>query len=63
MRKGSQDHEDEIPGIDNIHYVVYIDSELTDEQLDKLRVDVEKVCPLYNLIKNPNTITSSYVRV
>lgn len=63
LRKGGQNHEDQVPGIDNIHYVVYIDSELTNEQLETLRQDVEKVCPLYNLIKNPNSISSDFVRI
>lgn len=63
LRKGGKGYENLTPGLDNIHYKVRIDTELSDKQLDELRVEVEKVCPMYNVIKNPNTITSSYERI
>lgn len=63
LRKGGKNHEDELPGLDNIHYVVRIKSDLSDEQLENLKIEVENVCPMYSVIKNPNTITSSFVRI
>ncbi|KAG0678785.1 hypothetical protein C6P40_000364 [Pichia californica] len=63
LRKGGIGHEHETPGLDNIHYTVRIDTKLTDSELNSLRTEVEKVCPMYNVIKNPQTITSSFVRI
>ena len=47
LRRGSEGHEDKIPGIQNIAYTVFISSDETKQTLEELHALVEKICPLY----------------
>lgn len=61
LRKGGEGFEDEIPGLDNINYTVFLESNASEDVLKELHASVEKVCPIFNLIKYPNNITSKVV--
>jgi uncharacterized OsmC-like protein len=43
-------------------YEVLIDSPASDEELAALHAEVERVCPILNLIRNPQQITGTVVR-
>ncbi|MER6581659.1 OsmC family protein [Nonomuraea sp. NPDC001023] len=47
----------------NFRYEVQIGSPASDEQLAELHAEVERVCPILNLIRNPQEISGSIVRV
>jgi uncharacterized OsmC-like protein len=47
----------------NFRYEVLLDSPASDERLAELHAEVERVCPILNLIRNPQQISGSVVRV
>ncbi|MFI6501189.1 OsmC family protein [Nonomuraea typhae] len=47
----------------NFRYEVRIDSPASDEDLARLHTEVERVCPILNLIRNPQEIKGEIVRV
>ncbi|GGS74971.1 osmotically inducible protein OsmC [Planobispora rosea] len=47
----------------NFRYQVLIDSPAPDEDLARLHAEVERVCPILNLIRHPQDISGSVVRV
>ena len=47
----------------NFRYEVLLDSPASDEKLAELHAEVERVCPILNLIRNPQQISGSVVRV
>jgi len=49
--------------LQGISYEVQIGSPADDSRLDLLRAEVERVCPVLNLLTKPQTITGSVVRV
>lgn len=63
LRKGSKGFEDQTPGIDNIKYTVCIDAKIDNNELQILQKSVEKICPLYNLIKTPNDVIANIICV
>lgn len=46
----------------NIAYTVTLGSTETDETIQELRDAVERVCPIYNLLVNPQTIQGQFVK-
>ncbi|MEL1264538.1 OsmC family protein [Pseudoxanthomonas putridarboris] len=46
----------------NIRYKARIESPLTEQDIDALRQSVEDTCPLYNLVKDEQTLEGSIVR-
>jgi uncharacterized OsmC-like protein len=63
---GQQDPRANTPGFEhipvyphNINYTVHITSSASDNQLAELLAAVERVCPILNLLVNPQTITGS----
>ncbi|MEV4110137.1 OsmC family protein [Nonomuraea sp. NPDC049695] len=44
-------------------YEVLIDSPASDEELARLHDEVERVCPILNLIRNPQPVTGAVVRI
>ncbi|MEU4702857.1 OsmC family protein [Nonomuraea dietziae] len=46
----------------NFSYEVRIDSPASDEELARLHAEVERVCPILNLIRNPQEIKGQVVR-
>lgn len=50
------------PRLTNVHYTVHITSPASAQEIDALRQAVESVCPIYNLLKDPQTITGKIVR-
>ncbi|MBB3727339.1 OsmC family protein [Nonomuraea dietziae] len=46
----------------NFRYEVRIDSPASDEELARLHAEVERVCPILNLIRNPQEIKGQVVR-
>jgi uncharacterized OsmC-like protein len=52
----------EPPRLKNVRYTVHIASPESAEKIDALRAAVEAVCPIYNLLKDPQTITGRVVR-
>ncbi|WP_240417272.1 OsmC family protein [Paenibacillus periandrae] len=46
----------------NIAYTVTLGSTETDETIQALREAVERVCPIYNLLVNPQTIQGQFVK-
>ena len=55
-RAGTHGHEDTPVHPQGIVYVVSIEGSATDAQLDELQRNVEKFCPILNLLKKPQTI-------
>jgi uncharacterized OsmC-like protein len=47
----------------NFAYEVLIASPASDEELARLHAEVERVCPILNLIRNPQPVTGTIVRV
>ncbi|MFT3995462.1 MAG: OsmC family protein [Dysgonomonas sp.] len=47
----------------DIHYTVHVKSPAPIDQIEKLRDKVESVCPIYNLLKDEQTIEGKIVRV
>ncbi|WP_067137080.1 OsmC family protein [Microtetraspora malaysiensis] len=47
----------------NFRYEVHLDSPASDEDLARLHAEVERVCPILNLIRNPHDISGTIVRV
>lgn len=47
----------------NFRYEVRLDSPASDEDLARLHAEVERVCPILNLIRNPQEISGTIVRV
>jgi uncharacterized OsmC-like protein len=52
----------EPPRLKDVRYTVHITSPEPAEKIDALRAAVEAVCPIYNLLKDPQTITGRIVR-
>lgn len=52
----------EPPRLRDVRYTVHIASPEPAEKIDALRAAVEAVCPIYNLLKDPQTITGRIVR-
>ena len=50
------------PRLRDVRYTVHITSPATSQEIDALRQAVESVCPIYNLLKDPQTITGRIVR-
>ena len=50
------------PRLRDVRYTVHITSPEPAEKIDALRAAVEAVCPIYNLLKDPQTITGRIVR-
>jgi hypothetical protein len=50
------------PRLTDVRYAVHISSPATSREIDDLRQAVEAVCPIYNLLKDPQTITGRIVR-
>ena len=50
------------PRLTNVRYRVHISSPASAEAIDELRKAVEAVCPIYNLLKEPQTIAGRLVR-
>ncbi|MEV4359531.1 OsmC family protein [Nonomuraea sp. NPDC051941] len=46
----------------NFTYEVLIDSPASDEELANLHAEVERVCPILNLIRNPQPVSGTVVR-
>ena len=46
----------------DVRYTVHIDSPAPAQEVDELRKAVEAVCPIYNLLKDPQSITGRVVR-
>ncbi|MFC5818014.1 OsmC family protein [Nonomuraea harbinensis] len=46
----------------DFRYEVLIDSPASDEELDRLHAEVERVCPILNLLRAPQQITGTIVR-
>ncbi|MGV9771478.1 OsmC family protein [Streptosporangium sp. NPDC003464] len=47
----------------NFRYEVQLSSPASDEELARLHAEVERVCPILNLIRNPQEISGSVTRV
>ena len=47
----------------DVRYSVHISSPAPEQEIDALRQAVEAVCPIYNLLKDPQPITGRVVRV
>ncbi len=47
----------------NVHYTINVTSPASDEQLAAVLAAVERTCPIYNFLINPQVITGSVVRV
>ncbi|WP_043625999.1 OsmC family protein [Nonomuraea candida] len=47
----------------SFRYEVLIDSPASDEELARLHEEVERVCPILNLLRNPQPVTGSLVRL
>jgi uncharacterized OsmC-like protein len=67
--EGAQDPRAGDPGFEEvpiyphqIRYSVHIDSPATDEDLRRLHEEVERTCPIYNLLRNPQSIQGEVVR-
>lgn len=61
--RANQPGHEEIPVYPhNIKYTVHIDSPASDEELKELHAAVERVCPILNLLVNPQSIAGSVVR-
>ena len=50
------------PRLRDVHYTVFITSPAPAQEIDALRQAVEAVCPIYNLLKAPQTITGQVIR-
>jgi hypothetical protein len=50
------------PRLRDVRYTVSITSPASAREIDELRQAVEAVCPIYNLLKDPQTITGRIVR-
>jgi uncharacterized OsmC-like protein len=50
------------PRLRDVRYTVHIASPEPAEKIDALRAAVEAVCPIYNLLKDPQTISGRIVR-
>jgi uncharacterized OsmC-like protein len=50
------------PRLRDVRYTVHITSPASPQEIDGLRQAVEAVCPIYNLLKAPQTITGQIVR-
>ncbi|MEU7858558.1 OsmC family protein [Nonomuraea sp. NPDC049141] len=46
----------------NFRYEVLIDSPAADDDLARLHAEVERVCPILNLIRNPQPVSGTVVR-
>lgn len=58
--RGGQTGPDEPPVVpQNLAYTAHIDSPVSPDDLDVLRLAVERACPLYLLLTNPVTITGA----
>lgn len=50
------------PRLRDVRYTVFITSPASAGEIDGLRQAVESVCPIYNLLKDPQTITGRVIR-
>jgi uncharacterized OsmC-like protein len=50
------------PRLRDVRYTVFITSPASSAEIDGLRQAVEAVCPIYNLLKDPQTITGRVIR-
>lgn len=50
------------PRLRDVRYTVHITSPAPAQEIDELRKAVEVVCPIYNLLKDPQPITGRIVR-
>ena len=50
------------PRLSDVRYTVFITSPAQASEIDELRKAVESVCPIYNLLKDPQTISGRIVR-
>jgi hypothetical protein len=57
-RRGASDP----PRLRDVRYTVFITSPASEKDVDGLRAAVEAVCPIYNLLKDPQVITGRVVR-
>ena len=55
-RAGSAGFEDVPVYPQDIHYTVRIESPASPDQIEALRANVEKACPILNLLRNPQSI-------
>lgn len=67
--KGQVDYRAGQPGFEhipvyphNIQYTVHLESPASAEEIAKLHAAVERVCPILNLLQNPQTITGTVVQ-
>ena len=51
-----------VPRLTDVRYSVHISSPASAQEIDELRKAVEAVCPIYNLLKEPQVITGRIVR-
>lgn len=58
---GQEGYEDVPIYPHNIHYKIHITSDEEPERIQELHETVERVCPIYNLLLNPQTITGEVV--
>ncbi|WP_019536320.1 OsmC family protein [Paenibacillus ginsengihumi] len=58
---GQEGYEDVPIYPHNIHYKLHITSNEPPERIQELHETVEKVCPIYNLLLNPQTIAGEVV--
>ncbi|MFM9277409.1 OsmC family protein [Paenibacillus jiagnxiensis] len=58
---GQEGYEDVPIYPHNIHYKIHITSDEKPERIQELHETVERVCPIYNLLLNPQTITGEVV--
>ncbi|MBX3001961.1 MAG: OsmC family protein [Caldilineaceae bacterium] len=66
---GQQDPRSQLPGNHhiliyphNINYTVYIKSSASPEELADLHETVERVCPIFNLLREPQTIIGKLIQ-
>jgi uncharacterized OsmC-like protein len=51
-----------VPRLIDVRYSVHISSPAPTQEIDELRKAVEAVCPIYNLLKEPQVITGRIIR-
>lgn len=51
-----------VPRLTDVRYSVHVSSPASAQEIDELRKAVEAVCPIYNLLKDAQTITGRIVR-
>ncbi len=55
-------HAGQAPRLRDVRYTVFVTSPAPASEIDALREAVESVCPIYNLLKDPQTITGRILR-